>query len=153
MRRAASVVALAAAVVLLAGCGVPVDPDGTLDRVTGGELRVGVSPHEGFTEVAGGEPAGPEVEHVAQFAETLDAEPRWVVGGEEALVGGLETGELDLVIGGITDASPWSSQAGMTAPYREAPGPDGAVEKRVMLVPLGENGFVVELERFLREQG
>ena len=152
MRRTASTAALAAVVVLLAGCGIPVDPDGTLDRVTGGDLRVGVSPHEGFTEVIGGEPSGPEVELVTEFAETLDAEPRWVVGGEEALVGELETGELDLVIGGITDASPWSQQAGMTAPYREAPGPNGALEKRVMLVPLGENGFVVELERFLRAQ-
>lgn len=147
--------AVAASVLLLTGCGVsiPADPDGTLDRVTGAELRVGVSPNDGFTVVADGQVTGTDAELVEGFAATIDAEVVWVVGAEEALVRDLEEGDLDLVVGGITDATPWTEQAGVTRPYDEFTDERGATHKLVMLVPMGENAFLTALERYLTEEG
>jgi len=142
-----SLVALAL-VFALAGCGsIPADPDGTLEQVTDGVLRVGASPDDGLISVAGNEVSGDEAELVEGFAETLNARVEWTIGGEERLVGQLDTGKLDLVVGGITDATPWVESAGVTRAYPAMPGADG--RNIVMLVPLGENRFLGELERFL----
>jgi len=93
---------------LTAGCGAfPADPEDTLERVTGGVLRVGVSPNPPHTEVRGSaEPIGHEVVLVREFAATLPAEIEWTVGGEEMLILALEDGDLDLVIGGLTADTP-----------------------------------------------
>ena len=135
----------------LTGCGVsiPTDPNGTLEHVRSGTLRVGVSPNDGWTEFVGEKPAGVDVELVTEFADRLDAEVVWTPGGEEALMGELERGELDLVIGGLTDKSPWFDKAVMTKPFAEVIGENGAPEKHVMAAPLGENDFLLELETFL----
>ncbi len=145
-------------VLALAGCSatIPNDPDGTLDRVSGGGiLRVGVSPSPPWTDLPDGpdgEPAGTEVELVEEFARTIDAEVQWAPGGEEELIGQLERGELDLVIGGLTARSPWAEKAALTYRYTETTGPDGAKELHVMAAPMGENAFLVELEGFLLEK-
>ena len=141
----------------LAGCGLsmPADPDGTLQRVTGGELRVGLSPNPPWTVLpAGGDetPGGREVELVHRLADELDAEVRWTIGGEEDLMGRLEQDELDLVVGGLTEDSPWTTHAALTLPYTTAPGPDGDPVGHVLAIPLGENAFMVEVERLLLEQ-
>jgi polar amino acid transport system substrate-binding protein len=141
---------------LLAGCGVtiPTDPEGTLERVTGGTLRVGVSPNPPWTEVAqDAEPTGTEVGLVKEFAATLPAEVSWTVGGEEALVKGLEEGDLDLVIGGLTADTPWEKHVAVTMPYAEGTGPDGERIKLVMAAPPGENAYLLRLEKFLLSRG
>lgn len=139
-------------VALLTGCGltIPADPDGTLDSVTDGELRVGASIEPGLVDDAGDDPTGPLPDLVTGFAETLDAEPVWTVGSEESLVGMLEKGDLDLVIGGFTDKTLWVEKAGVTRGYPNIDGADG--RSLVMLVPLGENAFLSELEGFLDEE-
>ncbi len=139
----------------MTGCtSIPADPDGTLDRVTGGELRVGVSHHPPWVVVPeSGEPAGHEADLVREFAETLDASVEWVALGEEALMLHLENGRLDLVIGGLTSDTPWTDSAGVTRPYRESTNDLGQTVQHVMAVPLGENAFLVELETFLHENG
>lgn len=144
------------AVLLLAGCSatIPTDPDGTLDRVSGGTLRVGVSPNPPWTDLPDGpdgDPAGTEVALVEQFVESIDAEVEWVPGGEEDLIGRLERSELDLVIGGLTAKSPWSEKAALTYRYLETTGPEGEKQLQVMAAPMGENAFLVELEHFLLE--
>jgi ABC-type amino acid transport substrate-binding protein len=153
LRQSAAGAAAGIALVALSGCGIqiPADPSGTLDTVRGGELRVGVSPHEGLIEVGTGadDVSGPEIEAIQAFADSVDANPVWTVGSEEALVRDLEQGDLDLVAGGLTDATPWVDQAGVTRPYTEVTDDDGSVLKIVMLVPLGENAFLTELETFL----
>lgn len=75
------------AVALLAGCGltIPTDPDGTLDRISGGELRVGFSPDPGLVEgetegAEKGEPTGSLPDLVTGFAEEIDAEVEWTEG-------------------------------------------------------------------------
>lgn len=147
--------ALALVVLTLTACGVtvPTDPDDTLDTVRGGELRAGVSPHEPWTAVgADGTPSGLEVDLVEDFARTLDAEVVWTPGGEEQLVGDLERGDLDLVVGGFSASTPWTSKAAVTVAYVTVTDPDGKPEGHVMLTPMGENAFLVELERFLLDQ-
>ena len=136
----------------LVGCGlaVPTDPDGTLAGATGGELRVGVSPDPGLAEDDGDTPSGPVVDLVSDFAETINARPDWTIGSEETLVGMLEAGELDVLVGGFTDQSPWVDCAGMTRGYKTIEGADG--RSIVFLVPLGENAFLSELETFLDEE-
>jgi ABC-type amino acid transport substrate-binding protein len=149
---------------LLAGCGtsLPRDPEGTLDRVRGGTLRVGVSANPPWAETPASlgpgldepaeTPTGIEPTLVADFARSLDAEVDWSTGGEEALVADLENGRLDLVVGGLTADSPWSEHAALTRPYVTVPGPDGEAEPHVMATAMGENAFLVALEMFLLEQ-
>jgi polar amino acid transport system substrate-binding protein len=143
------------------GCGVdlPRDPDGSLDRIRGGTLRVGVSVDPPWTEtsvpVTGREaatPTGIEPALVTDFARSLDADVTWTVGGEESLVTDLEEGRLDLVVGGLTEASPWSEHVALTRPYVTVPGPGGRPEPHVMAAPMGENALLVSLETFLLAQ-
>lgn len=85
------------------------------------------------------------------WAAGLGARVEWRVGGEQPLTSALERGEIDLVIGGITADTPWTSHAAVTRPYATSEGSDGPQE-HVMLAPMGENAFLVELERFLLAQ-
>lgn len=139
MRRTPAALA-ASALLLLSGCvlQIPSDPDGTLDRATGGELRVGDS----------SAPAQ-EVALVEGFADRIDAGIRWTEGGEERLMRALEDGELDVVIGGLTADTPWSTHAAITRPYAETTDGRGRTVQHVMAARLGENALLVELETYL----
>jgi polar amino acid transport system substrate-binding protein len=137
---------------LAAGCGltIPADPEKTLERVTGSTMRVGVSPHPPWTDISGaGEPSGTEVDLVRGFAGTLPAQVEWVIGGEQSLIAALERGELQLVIGGLTSETPWTEKAAITKPYAETKDPEGKRKKLVMAAPMGENAFLLALEKFL----
>jgi ABC-type amino acid transport substrate-binding protein len=154
--RAALVAAITIITMSISGCGVamPADPDGTLDRVTGGELRVGATPNgDRVTIERSDDPGGADVELVEAFAASIDAEIAWQVGSEEALVRNLESGRLDLVVGGITDETPWIDKAGVTRPFTEVTDSQGTTHRLVMLTPMGENAFIGALERFLTEHG
>ena len=156
--------AVAALVIVpLAGCGLvpehfPADPQDTLTRVEGGFLRVGVVPNPPWTELPQGaeadplQPSGVEVDLVEGFARTVDADVVWEAGGEERLVGYLEAGKLDVVVGGLTARTPWASRAALTRPYASVPGERGEEELHVMLTPMGENAFLVALEGYLLTQ-
>jgi len=145
----ATVVALA--MLALSGCGIriPTDPDGTLDRVTGGDLRVGASPAWRIVDVSDGRVSGRLPELVEGFATAHDARVIWTVGSEEELVDGLEDGQLDLAIGGMTDASPWSERVSVTRAYPQL-APDG--RGIVVLMPMGENALQAALEEYLDEE-
>lgn len=136
---------------VLAACSlqVPADPDGTLDRVTGQTLRAGASVQGDLVTLDDGELSGRLVTLVEEFAETLDATVEWTVGGEESLVAQVSDGELDLVVGDLTDETPWSTDVGVTRGHA-VPGTER--EALVMLVPPGENRFLTELERFLDDE-
>jgi polar amino acid transport system substrate-binding protein len=111
---------LLAAVLLAAGCGIPKDSDGTLERVRGGTLRVGVVEREPFTRVENGTPAGPEVELTQELAQKLGATVEWTVGAESRLMEAVSHRQLDLVIGGISADTPYGSHVGLSQPYLRA---------------------------------
>ncbi|HEV2797100.1 MAG TPA: transporter substrate-binding domain-containing protein [Nocardioides sp.] len=154
--RSLRVAAAVVAALLLPACGltIPTDPDGTLDRVReDGVLRVGASPRPGWVEVTrGADPTGHEPQLVEDFAGDLGAAVEWTVAGEEELVTMLEEGDLDLAVGGFTDANAWMDKVGLTRPYAEVPA-RGSTEAHVMMVPMGENAFHSELERWLDVHG
>ncbi len=146
---------LATLVLALGGCAasIPADPEGTLAEVTGGTLRVGATDSGEWVQVEPGVDAtGVEARLAERFATTIDAEVQWVQGSEHELVELLKHGELDLVIGGFADDTPWTRDAGTTRPYAETVDARGNTVKHVMLVRKGENAFLLELDRFLVEQ-
>jgi polar amino acid transport system substrate-binding protein len=214
------VLVLALVALICMGCDFPRDPRGTLGRVQGGTMRVGIVDHDPWTRMEGGRPSGVEVELLEDFAQGLDAETSFVPGTTPELLEAARQGEVDVLIGGFTSTSPGVSEgkeAGVTGSYLTTrfvvgvpPGQaafddpsgreiaveridgtaallkeDGAFpvqvddpsaaglpvaayewqleawgfeptgvelpeEEHVMAVPLGENGWLVELERFLR---
>jgi polar amino acid transport system substrate-binding protein len=117
MRRSTSV-SIGVLLVLAAACGLPRDPEGTLDRVRGGTLRVGVAHNPPWASLrADGEAAGVEPRLVRQLAAELDARVEWVPGGETALLAALEQHRLDLVVGGLSAADPRGVKLGFSRPY------------------------------------
>ncbi len=146
MRWLLAALAVAGAVALAACSAIPADPDGTLSRVTGGELRVGASPAEGLLVVEGADVSGPLVELVEGFAAEHRARAVWSVGSEEELVRGIEDGSLDLVVGGMSDATLWTPRVAVTRGY---PGLGTPAHPLVMFARLGENGFLNALETYL----
>lgn len=162
VRAWASVLALG---ITLTGCGMyPADPDGTLERVTGGTLRVGASENGDWVELTGSgstdsqdgtrreqDVQGSDAELVRGFAAKVGAEIEWVSGTEHVLAEELKHGELDLVIGGLDDKTPWVQHGGLTRVYAESRNSRGSRQLHVMLVPMGENAFLLELDKFLME--
>lgn len=137
---------------LTTGCvgTLPKDSQGTLDRVTGGVLRVGVSEHPPFTVVhPDGGISGQEVELLREYAAGIDAEIDWMPGPESVLAEAMKAGELDVVIGGFADDSPFTSDIAFTRPYTTMERPDGSTAKVAMGVRPGENALMVDLELFL----
>jgi polar amino acid transport system substrate-binding protein len=111
------VCALIAAVAALVGCQYPRDVEGTLERVSGGTMRVGVSDHEPWVNLDGPQPTGVEPTIIRRFAETIDAEIHWVQGDSEELVEALERGQLDVVLAGFTRTSEHRRRVALTRPY------------------------------------
>ena len=160
MRRRGMVAGLLLAVLLmLTGCAssFPADPQGTLEKAQGGTLRVGASMNGDWVrisadtsgDVSSNDVQGTEADLVRDFAAQLGADVEWVAGTEQVLAEELKHGGLDLVIGGLDDKTPWVTHAGLTRPYAESRDERGNLHKHVMLVPLGENAFLLELDKFL----
>lgn len=133
----------------VSGCGltIPTDPNGTFDRVSGGVLRVGASVDNRLLTGVGSQAEGPLADLVMMFAVRHDATVVWSWGSEEILVEELEANRIDLAVGGFTANSPWSDRAAVTRGYPRIPLAEG--RELSMLVPIGENRMLVELETFL----
>lgn len=142
---------LCALIIFISGCGlgIPRDPNGTLARVSGGELRVGLVVEDGYATQEGAQFSGPLVDLVQSYADSIGVTPIWRSHSEEPLVTLLEMGELDLVAGPISAKTPWSARVGITREQELASAPPP--NKIVLLTPAGENGFLDSLDRFLTE--
>jgi polar amino acid transport system substrate-binding protein len=114
----ASVITLSLLACLIAACSnLPRDPKETLRTVQNRPMRVGLVEHSPWVERTSGEPLGVEVDLVREFAAALGTTPEWHWGGEQEQLEALEHYQLDLVIGGLTDRSPWRKYVGLTGPY------------------------------------
>jgi polar amino acid transport system substrate-binding protein len=125
-------VVLLLAAIAAAGCQYPRDPDGTLNRVEGGVMRVGVTEADPWVVLEGDRPVGgAEVELARRFARDVGARIEWVQGSEEELVDGAKEGQVDLIVGGLTHKSRWKKDVAFTRPYVET--------RAVVGVPPGES--------------
>lgn len=152
-RSAATVVALAVALSTTA-CGVmvPTDPNGTLQRIeSSGELRAGATAAGEALVIDGSNVSGPLAGLVEGFAREHGATVEWVTASEETLVDGLEDGSLDVAVGGMTDATPWTDRVSVTRGFTGIEGSGG--KALVVLVPLGENALQSTLEQYFDDEG
>jgi polar amino acid transport system substrate-binding protein len=129
-------------------CSLPRDPEGTLDRVRGGTLRAGVAINHPWVTDSAGTYGGIEPALVRALAAELQANIQWVTGGENALMPALHERELDLVVGGLDNQTPWAKQVGVTRPYHTVMEPEK--HEMVWAVAPGENAWQMRVERFLR---
>lgn len=137
--------------VLLGACDAvprhyPDDPNGTLERVRGGTMRVGVAHDPPFVTLAA-EPHGPEADLIRAYARSVDARIVWNRSGHDVLMRELEGHRLDAVIGGHAKDSPWAGRVSTSRPFR-VPDADGREVQRVLALPPGENAWQMEFERF-----
>lgn len=112
--------ALVLAVLLCTGCErFPRDPQSSLEQVKQrGTLRVGVFNHPPWVVGSGpGTPRGVEPALLEAFAEELGVDVDWHWGSAQRHFEALKHYELDIVIGGVTRANPWSKEVGFTLPY------------------------------------
>lgn len=137
--------------IVLSGCGIPRDMEGTLDRARGGELRVGVSPNPPWVVIEDGKPSGGvETELVKQFADKIDSQVVFTTGTEGQLFAMLAENQLDVVLAGLTDDTPWT-EIGLTRWYVQAYDPIEDKERNhVWAVAAGENRLLLEIDRFLQ---
>jgi ABC-type amino acid transport substrate-binding protein len=98
---------------------LPRDPRRSLERARGGSLRVAVSEHAPWVVKNGNEPRGVEADLVRSFSVHIGAHTEWSWGMVDAQFDALERFELDLVIGGLVEDSPWKPRLGFTRPYYE----------------------------------
>lgn len=128
--------ALGAALLLLpASCDLPRDPGGTLEEVRGGTLSVAV--------VAPGL-SPPEEEALALLARDLDARLDLAPMDLHRAVAQLRASEPDgvavhLVVGAIPEGTPFADEVAATRPLGR--------ERFVLLLPPGENGFLLAANR------
>ena len=114
------------------GCQYPRDPDGTLNRVEGGVMRVGVTEADPWVLLEGDRPVGgAEVELARRFARDVGARIEWVQGSEEELVDAAKEGQVDLILAGLTNKSRWKKDVAFTRPYVET--------RAVIGVPAGDS--------------
>ena len=137
----------------LAACdGYPRDPDGTLERVRGGVMRVGVVDDPPFVRALGrSEPAGPEADLMRGYARSLGARIAWRHGGHTMLMRELEARRLEAVIGAHAVDSPWAERVATSRPVR-LPDADGHPVERVLALPPGENAWLAAFERHAHAQ-
>ena len=108
-----------AALAFLTACpDLPADQHGTLQHIKDtAKMRIGLIENPPWVIRMAGEPAGAEVELIRRFASQMGVEPEWHWGGEASLMPALENYELDAVIGGLSDKTPWSTRVGITRYY------------------------------------
>jgi polar amino acid transport system substrate-binding protein len=63
-------------------------------------------------------PAAWEVSLIRGFAAEVGAQIEWIPGPEAELMDALKEHQLDLVIGGLTQSTPWGEHVALTSPYR-----------------------------------
>ncbi len=139
--------ALGLAALVLQGCDLPRDAGGTLERVRGSYLRVGMVASEAHVDAGSVTLVGQDRAMIEGFAGSLNAAVQWRRGAAETLYRALEVRDLDVVVGGVDCDSPWSKRIALSRKVGTFPGP--AKAHRCFATPPGENGFLLALNRFI----
>src|SRR4051812_3774899 len=148
MRKSSRRFIIAAVLAMEVACNLPRDADGTLERVAGGRLRVGVIVEPPWATDTNGVIGGGEAGLAQTIANDVGArEVTWVRAPEHALIEALHQRRIDLVIGGLTADLPWADQVALTRPYAEVNG-----KRHVLAAPPGENAWLVRIERVIERQ-
>jgi polar amino acid transport system substrate-binding protein len=143
---------LTLALTLTAACGLPRDPERTLDRVRNGTLRVGFVVDTPWVTAADVGAGGIEGAIVGALARDVGARIAWKAGSETPLLTALHDGDLDLVVAGLTKESPWAAKVSLTRPYyvdTTTVHGERAELPHVLAVRAGENAWQVHVERLL----
>jgi polar amino acid transport system substrate-binding protein len=120
LNRSFRIIFLLLGLVLSFSCtSLPRDPKETLRQLQSRPIRVGLVEHAPWVVRNGAEPAGVEVDLIRNFASELGTTADWHWGGEQEQLEALQHYQLDLVVGGLTDRTPWSKYVGLTSPYFE----------------------------------
>jgi extracellular solute-binding protein (family 3) len=136
--------------VFASACGLPRDTEGTTDRVRGGIVRAGAVIDPPWVVDSAGVPAGIEPTVVSRLAQRLGARVQWRVSTESELLHALHERELDVVVGGLADDTPWKKEIAITLPYHTDTAPRTTrVEHHVLAAAPGENRWLMELNREL----
>ncbi len=109
--------AVAATLAGITACNLPRDAAGTLDRVKHGTMRVGVISNPPWVVDSAGSVGGVEGSIVNGLAAQLGATVQWVRRPESELLLALQKRDLDMVVGGLTDAVPWQQSVAFTRSY------------------------------------
>lgn len=136
----------------LIGCDeYPKDTHHTLQQIQSrGMLRIGAIAQAPWAFQEEGVAKGIEINLAMAFARSLGAEPQVEFLSEAEATEYLRQHQIDLMVGGLTNASPRKDELGLTRIYFQT-GEEQKYE-HVMAVPKGENGFLVRLETFLKQQ-
>ncbi len=136
----------------LIGCDeYPKDTHHTLQHIRSrGVLRIGAIEQPPWAYREEGVAKGIEIELAMAFARSLGVEPQIEFRSEADATEYLGQHQIDLMVGGLTNASPRKDDLGLTRTYFQTG--DEHTDEHVMAVPKGENGFLVKLDTFLKQQ-
>src|SRR5690625_3226390 len=99
----------------LGGCDrLPLDPEETLLDAQRNGLRVGLIENPAWEDDYFSQA---EIQLIEELSEEIGTDLIWIRGRESVLMPALERFELHVVIGGITDDTPWKDKIGLTRPY------------------------------------
>jgi len=120
LNRSSLIAILLSSISLTVACSnLPRDPEKTLRQLQSRPMRVGVVERPPWVVRTSGEPAGVEADLLRNFASQLGTGIEWHSGGEQEQLEALEHYQLDIVIGGLTNRTPWAKYVGLTSPYFE----------------------------------
>ena len=151
------------AISTLAGCDLPHDNRGSLDRARDGELRVGVVNNPPWVRVADGRVGGIEPALVRAWSAQLGARIQWIPGDLASHVHRLRNGDLDVLLAGFTSRTPFAPQIALTRSYLKSRSQIAALARsagttalrgdRVMATSPGESAMLFSLDRYLTSLG
>jgi membrane-bound lytic murein transglycosylase MltF len=131
--------ALNAMLLLLCACYLPKDPHLSWETAKTSGLKVGVVETPPFCYREDGVLKGSEIQLLKEFAGKEGMDIRFEVGSETNLVERLKNYEFHVLVGGFKKNTVWAKKAGLTTTY---------MDKRVMLIPRGENELLRNLETY-----
>lgn len=128
----------------------PQDARDTFNQINKNQvMRIGVVEYKPWAWRAGEDKAGGiEAIIISDFAQKMGAIPQWHFLPESEAIDLLKKYELDIVIGGLTESSPYKKNVALTRPYLETG--QKKENRHVIAVPKGENRLLVALEKFLK---